>query len=69
MSTRTKRRFIFIFTWKTTTRKSTKKADAEDGEEKPKKTAAKKTTKKADAEEGEEKPKKTTRKKKTEEEA
>ena len=49
---------------------TTKKAAAEDGEEKPKKTAAKKTTaKKAEAEEGEEKPKRTTRKKKTEEEA
>jgi trigger factor len=56
-------------TGKKAAKKTTKKADAEDGEEKPKKTAAKKTTKKADAEEGEEKPKKTTRKKKTEEEA
>ncbi|WP_024867069.1 trigger factor [Butyrivibrio sp. FCS014] len=54
---------------KKTAKKATKKAEAAEGEEKPKKTTARKTTKKAEAEaEGEEKPKKTTRKKKTDEE-
>ena len=55
---------------KAAAKKTAKKAEAAEGEEKPaKKTAAKKTTKKAEAAEGEEKPKRTTRKKKTEEEA